>query len=1251
MAQTLTTTILINAKTGSGFAAVGATLTELGSLVDGVSQELINFGKDSVNVYREYEKSMKDAEVALSTTYGRNTKELSAVMSDLDASATEWAATTIFHTNDVANAISEAAHAGWDFDQIMSGIPAAMELAQAGGLDLSEAVNYIVKSTSAAGIGFEDLGNFIDLWAFAANSSASTIGEFGDAMLRMGSTMRFAANPEELMTLIAVTANAGQTGSEAGTLIRNSMMRLVAPTKKAKEAMAELGATSDEAAILLEDNALAAANARLEATGFSAFDEKGNLKNVLDTYRDLYVALGEVAGGYENIDKNKDALEILSSIFPTRTITEALTLLRGAAEGYDGLYEAMRGGDAEGYGEYASDTMMNTLNGKIETFESKVERLKQAVGEELAPQLESVLGSLGGIVDSIAGMDDGQFSALVSGLEVIAGAGPALLLAGGAFRLIASVLTPAGGIGLGLVALTAAAAAIKELEEADFAKAFGTADIDNTAIQTYVEGLSSDFEEAYTQVNNFNTAVGESVTAYKNASEEFTSNLLTDMLTGTTLSEEDIKKLNTLGDDMHQAVIDGIENSTAASLSYWEMLFGGEVEAGENEDYQDIVDLTNVSYEEGIAKAREIGQKLREAMTEAFADGQINEQEYANILSYVQSYNEAIAEASAEAQRRQDYINQQMLLDKAQTASLDEIKETAAQIQEERDRVLGEAEEEHLSERFGLEYDYDQAIENGTKINGRTVTEADKERALAAVDEKYNQLALDQGEKYDDILYKLWDSQINQSDYAGAYQELGSLADLVMEGGMNADSAVSLFKKQYGANKYAGENDWGGDNTRTRISELLARQIAGYGGYEGLEARITDYESKGQTENANALRRLYTMQQINDAYARTGVVNYSGLLSSILGEDTIASLEGAQKSQFTGFMEGFSSAEYSTETARKTVEALGGGDSSLQNLFSEIREEIAGENVFGHELGSALLAAESNGNTKAELYSMFGNLSQNYDLARVVTDTISSMPMEWRSADNQTNRDLYGMYQLMYGEAAENAESYRITVTPEVDESSIGELDPVPLPIEPRMEGTDAADQLQQQGVEVQVDGDVQQLTATIDGEDGQTLMEYVDGDATQLEATITPLDGKTLTEHVTGDASSLAAIINSYNGRTITVNIQGNKMFASGGRATTASIFGEAGPEWAIPEEHSERTADLLNAAREASGFTWPDLLARYGGLNANTDREPTTIIYSPTIHAADASGVEQVLLADKERLNRWFEEKKMRDEVEVYA
>ena len=108
---------------------------------------------------------------------------------------------------------------------------------------------------------------------------------------------------------------------------------------------------------------------------------------------------------------------------------------------------------------------------------------------------------------------------------------------------------------------------------------------------------------------------------------------------------------------------------------------------------------------------------------------------------------------------------------------------------------------------------------------------------------------------------------------------------------------------------------------------------------------------------------------------------------------------------------------------------------------------------------------------------------------------------------------------------------------------------------------------------------------------------------------------------------------------------------YATGGRADLPSIFGDAGPEWAIPEEHSERTAALLNAARAASGFTWPDILARFGGLNADANHKPSTLIYSPTINAADASGVENALRDDKRRLEKWYEERQMRERMEVFA
>ena len=557
-AQTLTTNILINASTGNGFSKVGNTLTELGSIVNGLSSELINFGKDSIDVYRNYEKSMRDAEVALSTTYGRGTSDLAGVMSQLDVSATEWAATTIFHTNDVANAISEAAHAGWDYDQIMSGIPAAMQLAQAGSLDLSEAVNYIVKSTNAAGISFEDVGTFIDHWAFAANSSATNIDELGAAMLRMGGTMKFAENTDELFTMLAVLADTGYVGESAGTLLRNSMIRLVAPTKNAREAMGQLGATSDEVAELLNDTELAAANARLAAQGFSLYDQDGNMKSMLDTYRDLYVALGEVNGGFENIEKNADVEAILGAIFPQRSITGALALLEAASNGYGGLYEALQGGDAEGYGRFAADTMMDSLNGKIETFESKVERLKQLVGEELADQLKPVLETAGEFVDKLAGLDEGPFGAIVSGLEILAGAGPALLLAGTALRFIGAAMNPITAAGLGAIGFLAVVRGLERLSEINFEDQFGDLGLNMTDVSSYLSGLATSFEEANSQVSAYTDALNQAVEDYGTASSTFKTNLITDMLTGVTLGDTEISNLESLGEQMIKSVQTGI---------------------------------------------------------------------------------------------------------------------------------------------------------------------------------------------------------------------------------------------------------------------------------------------------------------------------------------------------------------------------------------------------------------------------------------------------------------------------------------------------------------------------------------------------------------------------------------------------------------------------------------------------------------------------------------------------------------------
>ena len=1241
MAQNLTTNIVINAKTGNGFSQVGATLTELGSLVNGISQKLINFGEDSVKVYRDYEKSMREAEVALSTTYGRNTQELARVMRELDESATDWAATTIFHTDDVANAISEAAHAGWDMNQILTGLPAAMQLAQAGSLDLSEAVNYIVKSTNAAGIEFEDLTEFTDLWTFAANSSASTIGEFGDAMLRMGSTMRFTDSTEELMTLIAMTANAGSVGSEAGTMIRNSIMRLIAPTQKADKAMGELGATSEETAELLNNEALAAANAELAAHGFSAFNASGEMKSVLDIYNELYVALGEIAGGYENIEKNESALSILSSIFPTRTITEALNLLRAAANEYDGLYDAMRGGAATGYGAYAAETMMDTLNGRIETFNSKVERLKQVVGAELAPQLGGVLDFAGDLVDSLAEMDPDLFSALVNGLEVIAGVGPGLLLAGGAMRLIGALATPVGAAATAAILAAAAIKGLSDLNNSNYLEQFGgNMSLDAGEILSYFSAIDEGFNQVYDDMFKFRSYVDEAVLSYQNASAELSSGLFTAMITGATLTDEDKTNLQNAADEMLYQVQTAIASSAASSQNYLQTLYGGEGTAENNPVYLGLMELTQSGYEQAMAEAEGIGNELRNALTEAFSDGELSSDEYQKILSYFRSYNQALAKAKLEAEGDADYAKLMRTLESAYTASGEEFYELVGNITEQRDAQIAQWEEYHSDEYWAKQR---QGATESQLADLRARQDAD----IAA-----------RRKQYDEGILNAFESQILSSGQGENYTWLEGIARQYTQGNISAETANELINKQLGKSGYADQSYIGNpfvDSDREALGRETGSAIFALGGEEQVQKLIADYTAAGDYDTAQRFQSMLVAELLANDFQTVTKADAKGFSTKATGflKSNSPLLGILTDPRTTGLYEGGGLSYESSEFFRTIGEQAAEGNGSIaQGAWYQISKEA-----------------------QTQALSFVDQLSGIYDFDKVLAGNNSP----WAELDNGF-RDYLATYELLFGEASKHLEDFKINVEPEVNTAGIEEKipDSTQITVEPVVEGADSIDSIGDNGIQLSVSTDTSQAAGDIADLDGQQITTMVDGDTSDLQGDISQQDNRHVTTHVDGNTANLSKAISAQNGRHIVTYVNGNTYplktaidsqdqrhitvivdqvagtkvgYASGGRATTASIFGEAGPEWAIPEQHTQRTAELLNAAREASGFTWGDLLARFGGLNANPQNVPATIVYSPTVHAADARGVDAVLREDKKRLQRWFEEKQLLDRVEVYA
>lgn len=1044
--------IVLGGRVDSSVNSIGAKLDELagkadllgekwlrqGAQIDQVGRQIINLGKQSVTVYRNYEDGILETRSVLQGIYGNN--ELNKVMESLEKSAQKWAASTIFHTDDVADAMATAAHAGWDYEEILSGLPSAMLAAQAGGMELTQTVDYLAKMLAATNTPFSESGRLIDEWARAADLVATDIPELGNAFIRLGSSAQFADSNEELLTMLAILANVGTVGETAGTGVRNMMIRMVAPTQKAAEAMDTLGLSEEELeeAFSGVDAASAEAYETLEEYGFSAYDAQGNLKSFITIFTELNDAL-------EKLPDEKSRNEILATLFPSRTISYAKAMVEAVKNGsiYD-IYNTIAN-ESSGYAQRKQDILMSGLTGALETLGSKAEEVKRKIGEELAPQVTGVSSAIGNLLDSISEMDDAKFTGLVTGLETIAGLGAGLLVAGTAMKLIGLFL--AGGYWVvGAAAIIGIAKALKELDEQQFRAKFGDMDLDTDTLSEYVKDLNAAFQAGYTEINSYRDALEGAVTSYTTASQTLSGDLLTKAITGATLTDAEKEQIKGLGRTMGDEVLSGIQASFDETAAYLEMLYGGTGEAKNNPEYQAAILLTDSIHSMMMTEARQLGEDFNKTLSAAMDDSIVTGDEYAVIMEKLQAYNEALAYA----QQADSAGEMAVQLHKAQSVSWDSFADFASQTEDSFNSAMATEEEAYIRQRAKQEAYYRYAIEHGytNKLTGRAYTLEDWEKFAASYDAQYQARRIALTDQNAQVMATAFDALIASSDYGDAWQ---------------------LIKNVYAA--YGGLD--------TAFDE--------YGNYSDIDwSRFTD-----ATDIAALGDQVY------------GLYEDLGRFEKIL-KPYKDSAFGGQMLTMLGMTEGLSNVLYASDRG----------------------------------------AGAYSGSIAEDMTAQFG------------------------------------------------------------------------------------------QKIEITDDGTAAETRAEI---------EQVFADPITQEIQIAYKGGSTYVQ------KSAPGVIHT-PGKGLLGNML--SLFAEGGRSAEPAIFGEDGAEWAIPEEHSSRTAQLLDAARKASGFTWKEILERNGGLNANPQSGGSrTLVYSPTIYARDADGVEARLLEDKARLEKWWRERALREEVEVYA
>ena len=189
------------------FHAAGEALAA-GGIVAGI-QEIGAAYVGTVQAAGEFGAAMSNVE-ALS---GANRQEMAA----LTAQAKELGATTKFTANESGEAMGYMGMAGWNAQQMLAGMPGALDLAAASGEDLAGVADIVTDSLTGFGLTAADTGQFVDVLAAAStksNTNVSLLGESFKYVAPLCGTLGYSA--EDAAVSLGLMANAGIKGSQAG---------------------------------------------------------------------------------------------------------------------------------------------------------------------------------------------------------------------------------------------------------------------------------------------------------------------------------------------------------------------------------------------------------------------------------------------------------------------------------------------------------------------------------------------------------------------------------------------------------------------------------------------------------------------------------------------------------------------------------------------------------------------------------------------------------------------------------------------------------------------------------------------------------------------------------------------------------------------------------------------------------------------------------------------------------------------------
>lgn len=318
---------------------------------------------------------------------------------------------------EAAQGMLELLKAGMSLDAVLGGAgQTAMEFAKVGEMDVAQAAVVMSDAMNVFKVSSDVAANAL---SSAADASSTSIAQMSEAF-SMSSAVAGLANQsiEDLSATLAILANNGVKGSDAGTSVKTMLMRLMAPADDAVGALDQLG---------------------LSVASFRGAD--GQMRPMVE----IIGTLNQAMGGLDQTAKD----DIFRRIFGADAIRAASILATAGVDGFNGMKDAMS--SALPVGEKYK-ILMSGLAGSAGSVIAALQRMAIAVSDAVSPALASVVPFITGFIDGLTKLATDNKEAIVLFAQVAAaaiGVGAAMVTVGYSLQALSgSISLVLGGFGL-----------------------------------------------------------------------------------------------------------------------------------------------------------------------------------------------------------------------------------------------------------------------------------------------------------------------------------------------------------------------------------------------------------------------------------------------------------------------------------------------------------------------------------------------------------------------------------------------------------------------------------------------------------------------------------------------------------------------------------------------------------------------------------------------------------------------------------